>query len=67
MEGNTDWEKEMAAEAARNERRVQATAEDILERMRGLEMGLNLMGRYDDMEALEEAVAIMKRIVEGAN
>lgn len=67
MNGNIDWEKEMAAEAARNERRVQATVEDVIERMRDLQAALNVMGRCDDELAVEEAIETMERIMKGAN
>lgn len=67
MNGNIDWEKEKIAEQRRHARQVQATAEDIIERMRGLEMGLNLMGRTEDMMAVEKAIEAMEKIVRGAN
>lgn len=67
MTGNIDWEKEMAAEAARNARRVQATVEDVIERMRDLQAALNIMGRTDDELAVEEAIETMERIMKGAN
>ena len=67
MNGNIGWEKEKIAEQRRHARQVQATAEDIIERMRGLEMGLNLMGRTEDMMAVEKAIEAMETIVRGAN
>ena len=66
MTADVDWQKEMAAEAARNARRVQATAEDIIERMRELQAALNIVGRCDDELAVEEAIETMERIVRGA-
>ena len=62
MNGNIDWEMEMEAEAAKNARRTQRAAEEIVESMRELEMALAIMGRHEDLERLEEALAIMKDV-----
>ena len=62
MSGNADWQKEMDAQAERNARKAQEAAEDVVERMRALQIALALMGRAEDARLVGQALEPMKEV-----
>ncbi len=62
MNGDADWQKEMDAQAERNARKAQEAAEDIVERMRALQIALALMGRAEDARLVGQALEPMKEV-----